>query len=143
MLLPNRIVFPLYGVGLIFVLGRLLQSENTSRSLVEILSATFIGGGIFWLLFQFSKGKWIGGGDVKIGFLIGMLSGTPVNAILLLFFASLLGTLYSAPLLMKDKKSKSSLKIPFGPFLLIGCYVAVVFGQMIIDWYLGLTFTID
>jgi len=139
MLLPNKIVFPLYLAGLVFAGARLFQADSWTTFFFEVASATLIGGGIFWVLYQISRGKWIGGGDVKIGFLLGLLSGTPVSAMLLLFFASLLGTVYSAPTLIGGGRARGSAKIPFGPFLLVGCYIAVVFGQRIVDWYLSLT----
>ena len=93
-----------------------------------------IGGGIFYLLFQTSRGEWIGGGDVKLGAVLGIIVGGPWQALLLLFVASCLGTLFSLPMLLTGKASKTS-KIPFGPFLIAATIIVYLFGSSIIAWY--------
>jgi leader peptidase (prepilin peptidase)/N-methyltransferase len=136
MLLPDRMLKPLYwlvgmGLGIQFILGRPLSD------VLYILSAVAISSGLFWLLYQVSEGKWIGGGDVKLGILTGMLMGNALIALLSIFIASILGTIAVAPSLITKKTTLVS-KIPFGPFLIAGCIVAVLCGQNIIDWYLSL-----
>ncbi|MGI9028059.1 MAG: prepilin peptidase [Candidatus Saccharimonadales bacterium] len=134
MLLPNRLIFPLYGLAAVYVLARGLETA----SFITLLGAgagVLIGGGIFYLLFQMSRGRWIGGGDVKLGFLIGALAADPANAFLMLFVASSLGTLFILPLLATKKANRTS-HIPFGPFLIAGCIITVLFGSSITSWYL-------
>lgn len=135
LILPNKIIFPLLGLS---ALGVLFESAITSN-LEPITSAALgaaIGGGLFYLLFQVSKGAWIGGGDVKLGFLLGILVGGPLSALLMLFIASFLGTVYSLPLIL-TKKVKPKAKIPFGPFLIVAAIVVQLFGTDITDWYLN------
>lgn len=135
MLLPNKIIFPLYGVVAIDVLVRCVHADNILTALSQAVAAVVIGGGLFYVLFQYSKGSWIGGGDVKLGFLIGGIVYLPVQAMLVLFVASLLGTFYTVPLLLLKKASRSS-RIPFGPFLIVGTIVVVLFGVRLSEWYL-------
>lgn len=135
MLLPNKIVFPMYGVAVIFV-GLRIIAEQSWHPLVAGLLGAAIGGGIFYVLFQFSKGSWIGGGDVKLGFFLGALIGGPLNAFLLLFLASLLGTLISVPLIMLGRAQKQT-RIPFGPFLIIAAIIIQLFGADIVDAYMA------
>ncbi len=139
MLLPNRIVFPLYGFGAVFAIGRLIQGEDIFGSITMAAGAAIVGGGLFWILFQVSRGKWIGGGDVKLGFLLGLLTLEPLIAVLMLFLASLFGTIYSLPFLLSRGGRKPAHKIPFGPFLILGCIVGVVFGKQIIEYYTKVT----
>lgn len=134
MLLPNRILFPLYFVGFVYVVSRAL-SDRSIEVIRDGALGAIIGGGIFYILFQVSKGRWIGGGDVKIGFLLGALCGSGPLALLMLFIASLFGTLYSLPLMAMKQASRAS-KIPFGPFLIASTIVVVLFGQNIVDWYI-------
>ena len=133
MLLPNKIVFPLYFVALVIVLLRFIQNPE-ALTFYQILTSIIVGGGLFYLLFQISKGKWIGGGDVKLGFLLGALVGRADYAFLMLFLASLLGCLYILPALA-SKKLKRSSRVPFGPFLIIATIIVVLFGNDIIIWY--------
>lgn len=133
MLLPNRIIFFLYWLAGVYVAARVVES-GTLSSVSDYAMGVVIGGGIFYLLFQISSGRWIGGGDVKLGFLLGALAGSGYFALLLLFIASVLGSLYSLPLLVAKKANKSS-RIPFGPFLIISAIVVVLFGNSLTDMY--------
>jgi leader peptidase (prepilin peptidase)/N-methyltransferase len=56
---------------------------------------------------------------------------------LVLFVASVVGSLLALPLVAAGKASRKS-HLPFGPMLIIGVIVAVLFGQVLIDWYTGL-----
>jgi prepilin signal peptidase PulO-like enzyme (type II secretory pathway) len=96
--------------------------------------AILISSGVFYVLFQISSGKWIGGGDVKLGVLIGLLVGTPLAAFMVLFLSSLLGTLFSLPLLASGKMNKKY-KIPYGPFLILATIIVKLFSVSIIAWY--------
>ncbi|MBW3569139.1 prepilin peptidase [Candidatus Parcubacteria bacterium] len=135
MLLPNKIIFPLLGLA---GLNVLLQSILTSSAdpLTSSLWGALIGAGIFYLLFQLSDGQWIGGGDVKLGFLLGILVGGPLPAFLMLFIASLLGTAYSLPRIIGGGLTVKA-RLPFGPFLIAGGIITKLFGQGIVDWYLN------
>lgn len=132
MLLPHKLVYPLIGV----VIGQwlvvwLIDGLNRSQ-LSGIALGGLIGGGFFYLLFQLSAGKWIGGGDVKLGFLLGLIVADGLLAWLMLFVAALLGSLVSVPLLLSGKASRRS-RIPFGPFLIAGAVIVVLFGQALVD----------
>jgi prepilin signal peptidase PulO-like enzyme (type II secretory pathway) len=96
-----------------------------------------VGGGIFYVLYKVSMGKWIGGGDVKLGFLVGAILGDPLLSILYIFVASLVGTVYAAPLLLSGRLKRTS-HLPFGPFLIISAYITVIFGQRLLDGYMQL-----
>lgn len=133
MLLPNKIIFPLYGVVALMIATQAI-SQQSLEPLWRAVVGVLIGGGLFYLLFQISGGKWIGGGDVKLGFLLGAIVGGPDQALLMLFIASLLGTLVSLPLLVSKKVGKSA-RIPFGPFLLSATYIVVLGGVSITSWY--------
>jgi leader peptidase (prepilin peptidase)/N-methyltransferase len=136
MILPDRIVYPLLGLATLslaiqYLLGRSLGD------IYGVAWAVAIGGGIFWLIFQISKGKWIGGGDVKLGFLLGLIVAKPEYSFLVLFMASIIAMLFTAPLLVAKKLKKNS-KVPFGPFLITASIIVVMFGPNILDAYKNL-----
>jgi prepilin signal peptidase PulO-like enzyme (type II secretory pathway) len=133
MILPNRIIFPLMAIASGAAVIESVVTEGTEPISSAILGL-LVGGGIFYLLFVISDGAWIGGGDVKLGFLLGLLVGGPANAFLMLFLASLLGTILFLPLLLGNKLSIKK-KIPFGPFLIAGGIIAKLMGSTILDWY--------
>ena len=134
LLLPNRILYPLSVVAALYALIVVVAADTPAIALLNAAVAVAVGGGIFYVLFQVSKGKWIGGGDVKLGWLLGLIAGTPARALLLLFVASLLGCLVSLPLLA-TKRLKRSSTIPFGPFLIISAVIVQLAGAIILDWY--------
>src|SRR5258708_16257137 len=68
-LLPNKIVYPLIAVALVQSLVVSTFFCGGWASLRSAVIVTSISAGIFYLLFQVSKGSWIGGGDVKLGIL--------------------------------------------------------------------------
>lgn len=133
-LLPDRLVYPLTVIASALAVVRILSADKPVQALVGTLAAVIIGGGIFYVLFQLSDGKWIGGGDVKLGWLLGLIVGTPGRAVLFIFCGALLGSLVSVPLLASGKLKRHSL-IPFGPFLIAGAIIAMLFGGDILHWY--------
>lgn len=134
LLLPNRIMYPLAGVAGLLAAVELVTADGPLSALFNVILAVAIGGGIFYGLFQVSNGKWIGGGDVKLGWLLGLVVATPARAVLVIFSAAALGSLVSLPLLASKRLQRNSV-IPFGPFLIIGAIITVLWGSDILDWY--------
>jgi prepilin signal peptidase PulO-like enzyme (type II secretory pathway) len=134
LILPNRIIYPLVYVALLIALLNIIYKPNHLSTLVNEVIAMLIGGGIFYILFQISKGKWIGGGDVRLGLILGLSIGTPGGSILTLFLASVMGSLVSLPLMVGHKLKKNSV-IPFGPFLIIAALIVQLAGHFILSWY--------
>lgn len=135
-LLPDRLVLTLTTLAVAQVLVAALLQRSLSDVWQPLTGAALIFA-IFWGLYQVSGGKWIGGGDVKLAVALGLLAGTILQAFLVVFFASLLGTLASLPLILRGKKGLAQ-HIPFGPYLLAACYIVVLFGERIVSWYTGI-----
>ncbi len=133
MLLPNRIVYPLIVVAGVLASVNIIFGGGWSLLLATIYSV-IIAGGIFFLLFQLSGGRWIGGGDVNLGVIIGLLLQNPLQAFLVLLLASCIGTVVILPGLMLKKITTKS-RIPFGPFLIIATIFVYLVGESLIEWY--------
>lgn len=132
--LPDRIVVPLGGLAVAQTVIVVWTATHPLTALLNAILAVIVGGGLFYVLFQVSDGKWIGGGDVKLGTVLGLVAATPALSFLMIFLASLLGSLTSLPLLASHRLKKGSM-IPFGPFLIIGLVIVRLFGADIFDWY--------
>jgi leader peptidase (prepilin peptidase) / N-methyltransferase len=135
MLLPDKIVYPLIVLAGCNRVADSVFFNASWRGFMGSLVAALIGGGLFYVLFQVSDGRWIGGGDVKLGFALGFLAGDPLQAVLLLMIASVLGLLGALPAVVAGKMRRD-LQIPFGPFLMAGCFVVVLFGHSLTTWYM-------
>jgi len=138
MLLPDKLtkIFTVFAVVYVLVNALMVNDPSViSRALFGVA----IVGGLFYTLFQVSGGKWIGGGDVKLGFMLGLLAGGVLEGFMVIFLASLLGTLASVPLLAGGK-DKLKMRIPFGPFLIAATIIVFLFSADIINWYQTVTF---
>ena len=136
MILPSTIIYKIFlvvGIGLTiqFIFGR------SPTDFILILLSSLSLGGLFWLLYQISNGRWIGGGDVRLGFLLGIILGSPINSFLMLFIASLLA-IFIYIVFLNKQKNKMQLRIPFGPFLISATFIVILFDQDILDWYISL-----
>lgn len=133
MLLPNAIVYPLMVLALSISIFNAVATENIFL-LTNTLLSVFVGGGIFWLIFHISNGRWIGGGDVKLGFLIGLILQDPYRSFIVIILASVIGTIFIVPGMVTGILSRKS-RIPFGPFLIIATILVYLFGAQLINWY--------
>jgi prepilin signal peptidase PulO-like enzyme (type II secretory pathway) len=133
-LLPNRFIYPLGVIAVAQAVVSITAAGQPSTALLNTVLGVIAGGSIFYLLFQVSGGKWIGGGDVKLGWLLGLVAASPARSLLLIFVASAGGSLVSVPFLISGRMKRTSL-IPFGPFLIIAVIIVQLFGAGIIHWY--------
>ena len=117
------------------VVGFLINYVVLHISPVNMLLGAVVGAGFFWTQYVLSRGRWIGGGDVRLGLMMGILLGWP-GVLVALFMAYVLGAFVSLGLLALRKKTLRS-QLPFGTFLAIGTLVALFWGEQIIQWYLG------
>ena len=86
------------------------------------------------LLFYISKGTAIGGGDVKLMAVAGLLLGW--KKILLAF---LLGCIIGSIIhILRMKISNADRVLAMGPYLSVGIGIAALFGDAMINWYFGM-----
>jgi leader peptidase (prepilin peptidase)/N-methyltransferase len=135
-LLPDRIVAPLTGIVLVMVV-LIAFEQGSPAAVLQSLLGGFVLSGVFFLLSYVSKGQWIGGGDIKIGFALGMIAGSPLMALLVIFMSSLLGTVFTLPAMVTGKQKLKSM-LPFGPFLMAATYLIFLWGDKLTSWYFGL-----
>lgn len=90
----------------------------------------------FYLLHKMFKGRAMGRGDADLAFLVALIVGFP-NVLVSLFFSFLTGAFVGVILIALGKKTLKA-KIPFGPFLIMGLVIGLLFGNRIIKWYIGL-----
>lgn len=95
-----------------------------------------IGFTVFAVQYFYSKGKWVGAGDMELGLFMGLSLGWE-KTIGALFLAYIIGSLVAVPLLLlKQKKWKSSL--PMGSFLMPAFLIMLHSGDQIVEWYLNM-----
>ncbi|MDP2917845.1 MAG: prepilin peptidase [Dehalococcoidia bacterium] len=129
-LILNKIVYPTTIVVL------LIDAFLSSFGIISGLIGMAIGFIFLLIPVIATRGRGMGFGDVKLAGLIGLVTGFPL-LIVALFIGVILGGLVAIFLLvLRIKKRKEA--IPFGPFLALGTMATLVWGNALLDWYLGL-----
>ena len=90
----------------------------------------------FFLLWYFSRGRFMGFGDVKLALLLGLILGYP-QVLVCLFLAVILGGAVSVVLLLATNKTLKS-QIPFGTFLSLAAIFCLFYGGSLLHWYLAI-----
>jgi leader peptidase (prepilin peptidase)/N-methyltransferase len=136
-IIPDSLTVVLTGLVLLMTAWTVLFTNTTWQDIgVDVLAAT-LGAGFFYALWWFSRGRWIGFGDVKLAWPLGLLvgSGYVFSFIVLSFW---IGALVSVTLLLiaRLQRGKSYRRflatpftikstVPFAPFLISGALVTV------------------
>ncbi|MBU1563954.1 MAG: prepilin peptidase [Patescibacteria group bacterium] len=130
-IIPDKIVYPAIIIAGIFNFQFSIFNEFSIFKL-SILSALGASG-FFLSLVLISKGKWMGLGDVKLAFLMGLILGWP-NIFIALFLSFAFGAIIGLILIAFKKKGLKS-EIPFGPFLISSTLMTMFYSQNLINWY--------
>lgn len=121
---------------LIIIIGFfVLMSAFASRDITAHLIGALIGGGVPAFLVSISKGRWMGAGDMELGAVLGLWVGSPAIWVGL-WLAFVIGALYGVGLMVQKKATMRS-AVAFGPFLIVGAYVSLLYGNTMIQWLLG------
>lgn len=127
-IIPFKIVFPAIIVTFVWYLFMPSQDGMLVNATLSALGV-FI---FFFLLFVITKGRGLGFGDVVYVFLMGLLLGVP-KIILGLYISFLSGAVISLMLVVARRKKIKGGTIPFGPFLVSGTIISMLWGNAIID----------
>ena len=94
----------------------------------------FAVSGLFLIIYWITKGRGIGGGDIKLMAAAGLLLGWQ-NILLSLMIGSIAGSVIHLALMKIQAKDRV---LAFGPYLAFGIFAAMLYGNEIITWYLSM-----
>ena len=150
-IIPDRITYPGIVVGLLaslivkhqapFILSHIPRVDSLIDSSLGLLA----GGGILWAIAILSRGG-MGGGDIKLGAMIGAFLGwqpTLLTLLLAFFVGAIVGIILMLLKLFTSKSLKAAWRkrkefIPFGPYLALATLVIILKGQAIMGWYFSI-----
>lgn len=135
MILPDKVLIPLIVIAGLRLALMLSTGQPLSMVRGPVIAAV-AAGGVFYTMAAVSKGKWMGGGDIKLVFLIGLMLGIR-KGILALFLATTVAAIIGGSLMIARKLKNRY--IPFGPFLAAATVYSFLFGDRLINWYLKLS----
>lgn len=134
MIIPDEAVFVLTIITLLYRLMLVSFGIMQPRDVILMLMSTIGAFCFLYALWYLTKGKGIGFGDVKLIIPLSLLLGWP-KTLVAIFVAFLVGAVFGIVLLAL-KKAKLKQAIPFGPFLIIGFLLSLVWGDQFFRWYL-------
>lgn len=135
-------LIPTWSVTVLFVLVvfyRLLLAATGIMQYQDLYSAIItmvVASSFFFLLWIATQKKGIGFGDVELAVPLSLLLGWP-KAVVGFFLAFVLGGIVGGYLLA-TKKASLKRAVPFGPFLILGTLLALIWGDAIFNWYVTL-----
>lgn len=140
-IIPDRVVYPAIGVAFLYRFleiwnfgnWNLLESLDFAQDKIWDLGFGVLPTIFFIALVLISRGKWMGGGDIKLVLFMGLVLSWP-NILLALFLAFVSGAFMGLILILLKKKTMKS-EIPFGTFLSAATLFAFLWGDKMIEWY--------
>ena len=131
-IIPNVLSYPGLLIGLLLGLGEFAGADMLRLWATNYLLGALVGGGILLLIALAYPGG-TGFGDVKLTAMLGAFLG--VKAVLTaIFLAYFLGALISLILIALKIRSRRD-AVPFGPFLSLGGFLSLYWGELFISWY--------
>jgi leader peptidase (prepilin peptidase)/N-methyltransferase len=131
MIIPDVITLP----GIVVGMGTSLWL--TSVGIGNAVLGVLLGGGLFLLMAVLSVAilhrEGMGGGDIKLIAMIGAFLGWPA-VFVTIFLGAVLGALVGITLMLVRLRGRKE-PLPFGPFLALGAFLAMAWGDTMLTWY--------
>lgn len=133
-LLPDVVTYPFIAIATIAAALTITAAPNTLMALLDVAGSVAILWGFHYALHKLSNGQWMGFGDVKLGLGLGLLLADWRLAFIAFFAANFIGCLIVIPGMLAGKLTRTS-RVPFGPMLIAGAIVAMLWGSMLLTAY--------
>lgn len=133
--IPDKLLFFLILVATAF---GLLEKINISSQYLSILSFNHLLWGLFfsggaYLLWAISKGQWLGFGDVKYLFVLGLIFG--IGSLPIVYGAIISGAIVGVVLMLSGRLTAKS-QLPFGVFLSSCAIIYLIYGWRLVDGFI-------
>ena len=137
-LLPTKMLWLFNILAGIYGLTTVLQMGLTGEVLANLAISILCFPGVYLLLTLVSGGAWVGDGDwiLALGLVL-LLPVAPFNAMLMLFFANILGLLAIISIaIFKKEKIKRGAQIPFGPAMIVACFLVIILQPLLANFWI-------
>lgn len=134
LLLPDQLTLPLLWLGLLLNLSHQFVSLNDA--VIGAMAGYMVLWSLYWSFKLLTGKEGMGYGDFKLLAALGAWLGWQ-SLPLILILSSCVGAVLGI-LLIVFKRHQQDKPIPFGPYLAIAGWIALLWGHQITDWYLGL-----
>uniref|UniRef100_UPI004025665D prepilin peptidase n=1 Tax=Eshraghiella crossota TaxID=45851 RepID=UPI004025665D len=117
----------------ILVFGIINMAFNYKNFLYYLIGMVCVSGFLL-LLYLITKGRGIGGGDIKLMAAAGLLLGWK-HIILALILGCIIGSVIHIILMKVSDKGRM---LEFVPYLSVGIVISMLCGDRLLSWYLGI-----
>ncbi|MDQ7050346.1 MAG: A24 family peptidase [Enterobacterales bacterium] len=131
-ILPDLMTLPLVWLGLFCAYFSVFIPLQDA--VIGAIAGYLILWSIYWIFKLLTGKEGMGYGDFKLLAAIGAFVGWQQLPLVIILSAGV-GAILGGSLLLLQKKGKES-KIPFGPYLAIAGWIALLWGEPILNWYL-------
>ena len=119
-----------YFIGILGLIRVFFDLSNVLAYLIGFASVSLF----LLLIYYLSKGRGIGGGDIKLMATGGLVLGFPW--ILLAFIlACIIGSIVHWLRMMISKEGR---ELAFGPYLSVGMMITMIYGKQLVNWYMNI-----
>jgi prepilin signal peptidase PulO-like enzyme (type II secretory pathway) len=140
MIIPLPINLGLLSVTFIYRLALAMTSQMMWMDFYTSLLAGVVWAGVLWsirwLVLKIKGVEAVGLADVILALSLGMILGWQQSLVAFLL-SYLVGTVVLLPLLVLGIKKRTDM-VPFGPFMVIGALLSLLWGSDIFAWYMSL-----
>jgi leader peptidase (prepilin peptidase) / N-methyltransferase len=139
--LPDQLTYPLLWLGLLVSLSNPVWAEGAAPltpadSIIGATAGYLSLWTVFWSFKLLTGKEGMGYGDFKLFAALGAWLGWQMLLPIILF-ASAVGAVVGIVIMVRQRRGKDT-PIAFGPFLAVAGWLAMIFGQDVIERYLGL-----
>ena len=120
-----------FGINLFILTLGLIRVALDYRNFLNYLIGFLCVSGFLYLLFLLTRGRGIGGGDIKLMAVSGLMLGWKCN-ILALALGCIIGSIIH---IIRMKVSKEDHVLALGPYLSLGIMIAALWGERLLAWY--------
>jgi leader peptidase (prepilin peptidase) / N-methyltransferase len=133
--LPNAVVYPLLGM----VVGALVLAAGLAHDwprLIWVAAGALASAAALFAIVFATKGRGMGMGDVRLALVLGAVTGWygPGRSALGVFLGFVVGSVLGIVLAVRKGEVKG-VKMPFGPSLIVGCWLTILWGGSMWNWY--------
>ena len=134
-LLPDDITLPLMWLGLLFNLDSTYVSLQDA--VIGAMAGYLVLWSIYWLFKLLTGKEGMGYGDFKLLAALGAWLGWQLLPVIILL-SSLVGAVCGIALMVIKRRGKE-IPIPFGPYLAMAGWIALLWGDALVTRYMGAT----
>jgi leader peptidase (prepilin peptidase)/N-methyltransferase len=139
--LPDQLTYPLLWLGLIGSLWHPVWGDGAAPvtphdSIIGAAAGYLSLWSLYWAFKLITGKEGMGYGDFKLFAALGAWMGW-MMLLPIIVFASGVGAIFGIVIMIRQRKGKDT-QIAFGPFLAIAGWFALIFGNAVVERYLGL-----